>query len=157
MLDMEPKQRTMLPRYTRRESTILQFAPVTEVTPESANAEPEIVATESGRLRAFRRRQPWKRHPGISASCDGVSNVTDCNLEQPEKAESPRVETEGGKLKDERLVQPANAKDAILRRVVGESKETSVNSLQLWKQLLPMAETHVGTLTERSWEHPQNP
>jgi hypothetical protein len=75
---------------------LAKLAPVTEVIHDSANAEPEISVTESGRSSACRLRQHLNSSKGIFVRCDGASNVTDDNFEQSKKQESPRVETEEG-------------------------------------------------------------
>jgi hypothetical protein len=65
--------------------------------------------TESGKLTFVRSPQLKKSSSGIVVICDGASNVTDDNLEHPEKTPVPRVETEEGTVKEVRLWQPINA------------------------------------------------
>jgi hypothetical protein len=63
----------------------------------------------------------------IVVNCDGMSKVTDGNLEHPSKIESPRVEMEEGTVKEARP-QLQNAPDSILRTVAGHSKTISARS-----------------------------
>jgi hypothetical protein len=102
MLDGLPKQRTIVPSCKRREreSHIVKPGAVREAMPVEANAEPAILTAESGRSTFVRRQQPKKSSWGISVTCDGVSNVTDDNVEHPQKTESPSVKTEEGMLKE---------------------------------------------------------
>jgi hypothetical protein len=111
---------------TTKPAMIAQSEPMMEVTPEPSNARSEIAVKESGRVRVFRRLQPLNSELGIFANSDGVSNVTNDNLEHPSKTELPSVETEEGTVKVAKLVQPRNASDSILSTVAGDSKTTSV-------------------------------
>jgi hypothetical protein len=47
-------------------------------------------------------------------SCDGVSNVTEDNLEQPMKTDRPRVETEEGTMKSLKSAHPEKAENLIV-------------------------------------------
>jgi hypothetical protein len=82
---------------------------MTEVTPDSQNALPSIAVTESGRVSVSRSWQELKRPSGIVVRCDGASNVTEDNIEQPEKTEFPRVKTEEGTAKSVKQQQPEKA------------------------------------------------
>jgi hypothetical protein len=73
-----------------------------------------IVCRPSGSSSDFRRWQEAKRKLGIVVRCDGVSNVTEDNLEQYEKTDSPRVETEEGTLKLVKLVHHEKARYLIV-------------------------------------------
>jgi O-acetylhomoserine/O-acetylserine sulfhydrylase-like pyridoxal-dependent enzyme len=109
MLDGGFKEKTSFWRCTKRVSNVTQFEPVMEVMPELRNAEETIVVIESGTLRVVKHSQNEKRLSEIVVNCDGVSNVTDVNLEQNSKAQSPRMETEQGTVKEMRLRQYENA------------------------------------------------
>jgi hypothetical protein len=107
MLAGAPKQHNIFSSRTNRNSKLLREMP------ESSNAERSIVVTDSGILSACRREQPRNSRPGIFVRCDGFSNVTEDNPEQPQKAQVPRVETEAGITKLVKMTQLANAKDLI--------------------------------------------
>jgi hypothetical protein len=99
---------------SKRDSNIEQFAPVIEVTPEYSNSKRSIVLRKSGRLSVSRRPQPLKRPSGILMICDGVSNVTDDNLEQRETTSSPRVKIEEGTVKSAKRAQSVKGQYLIV-------------------------------------------
>jgi hypothetical protein len=103
MLDGSPKQQNTFPSLTTKPTMIVQSEPMTEVTPDFANAEGAMYVTESGSVRAVRRVQPLNAESGIVFSCDEVSNIIEANAVHPSKTELPKMETEEGTANDFRL------------------------------------------------------
>jgi hypothetical protein len=106
MLDGSPKQQNHYCRCTTKTALIVQPEPMIELVPDHKNVE---AVTEPGRKRVTKYLHLKKRQLGRTVNCDGVSNVTDYNLEHPLQTESPIVETEEGTVKDVRLLHSSNA------------------------------------------------
>jgi hypothetical protein len=130
MLDGLPKKKYTLCRRATKPTLVAQSQPMTEVTPEPKNAERSISLTELGRVRVVRHLQLMKSPSGICFTCDGVSNVTNDNLEHENRRKYPTVQTEEGTVKEVRLSHEQNARDAIIRTDAGDSKKISASCEQ---------------------------